>query len=227
VKIRFLSALQINLSPFCFIDTQKKEMSEGYQTGMYASRLAVSNDGKTLYVGRRVLDKGFLSIIDIKEKTSIREVPIGYGPFNVAVNRANTMIYVACWSTSLETGGVYAVNLQTYKATYVSTGEVPWGMAFSPDEQYLYVTDFRTNTLTKIDTLNNGIMKKESIKRGPREISISNDGKWAYMTADDLKFVHVIDTVTLREVRTIDIGQGTAEGVYTRKDTTDIWVPVR
>jgi YVTN family beta-propeller protein len=221
---QFVYANSGNASHIYIIDTQKKEMSEAYQTGKRASRLVVSNDGERLFVGKETSNGGALSIIDIKKNTSTAEIPIGSGPFNLVINRTNTMIYVACWSTSNETRGVYAVNLRTHKVIYIRTGRSPWGMAFSPDEQYLYVTNFEDSTLTKIDTLNNGIMKKESTQESPREFSISNDGKWAYMTAGVLKCVFVIDTSTLQEVRTIDIEQGEVEGVYTRKDTTDIWV---
>ena len=68
-----------------------------------------------------------------------------------------------------------------------------WGIAISPDGSKVYAAN-GGNIIDVMDTSNNTIIKTININGSPRDIAISPDGKYAYVTNNTGNKVAVIDT---------------------------------
>src|SRR6476659_7004706 len=81
------------------------------------------------------------------------------------------------------------------------------GLTPSPAEAYkVYVSNEKGNSITVIDSETQAVTATVPVGRRPRGITISKDGKLLYLCASDEDGVEVIDTTTMKVVRTLQSG---------------------
>jgi YVTN family beta-propeller protein len=108
----------------------------------------------------------------------------------------------------------------------VSTGEMdfklqvgkrPTHMGFTPDEEYVLVTNSGDNTVSVIDWGLRMVEHTIPVGKNPQGISISPDSRFAYVANMGENTVSVIDLKQMKEVRKINVG----EAPVTTKVTKD------
>ena len=113
------------------------------------------------------------------------------------------------WVCMAEDGQIRIINSSTYQVVSVvnvTVGTFPWGIDFSPDGRYAYVTCRDTNNVVVIDTT--VLEETTSIDVGdkPFGISVAPDGEHAYVSNMDDDTVSVISLETNSVVATINVG---------------------
>ena len=147
--------------------------------------LAVSNDGKKLYVIAQDADK--LMVVDTDNNTVLNNIKVGIHPHTVILNKNSEIAYVSNqWSDN-----VSVIDLLTSTIVdTLQTGNGPAGLALSADEKFLYVVNTFGSNLSIID-----LEAKEEIKRlitgnNPTGTELSPDGKDLYVTSRRPSFTH-------------------------------------
>jgi YVTN family beta-propeller protein len=140
--------------------------------------LAVSNDGRNLYV---VAEEGnALLVVDTKKQKVTHKVEVGIRPHSITLSKEGKTAYVSNqWSDN-----VSVVDLTTFKVTdTLKTGGGPAGLALSVDERYLYVANSFSSDLSVIDLSTGAERKRLTAGNNPSGMQINTDGSLLYITS--------------------------------------------
>ncbi len=107
-------------------------------------------------------------------------------------------------------GGGDASRAASLPSPFVLKGEIalgaaPHGLALTPDERELWVTDFSNRTVSVIDM---GTLEKSAeipVERGAVNVVITQDGQRAYVTNELSHSLSVIDVLTRQPLTTIPL----------------------
>ena len=166
------------------------------------------------------------SIVDAESSQVVSSVPVGDGPRYVAVTPDGRKAYVSNqWSNDISivlNGAEDTAYLLGRSAEVIvvdmTRGEVvariPFaggpihvsrGLALTPDESKLFVSDYYSQTVAVIDTFTKGLAARVPVANLPSEIRISQDGKRAYVLQQQgTTMMTVIDVDTYDILRRID-----------------------
>lgn len=107
-----------------------------------------------------------------------------------------TLFSADIWSLNLVTGsgGVWVVDLKTFTSKgVISTGdERTFAADITRDGKYLFVTNFVKNEVVAMDTATNKVVARTSVGLQPVSITLSDDGKLAFVANQNASTVSVI-----------------------------------
>jgi YVTN family beta-propeller protein len=140
--------------------------------------LAVSNDGKRIYVVAQ--DGNSLMVADAETGKVIRKIPVGFHPHSVLLDQAANKAYVSNqWADN-----VSVIDLGSLEVTdTIVTGDGPAGMSLSSDGKLLYVVNSYSNDISFIDLATGEEKKRFVAGNNPTGIDVSPDGKKIYVTS--------------------------------------------
>jgi 6-phosphogluconolactonase len=183
--------------------TLQPQSSPTAATGAFPQGIAVSPDGRSLYVASQgsVSEAGKLSQYSIGDDGALTPmasatVTTGAHPYGVAVSPDGKSVYVTAPPISGSPGGEiwqYDVGVGgalTAKATshFATGGTNPTWIAVSPDSASVYVTNTSSSTISQYDASpTDGTLTAKSTPTvattgGPGGIAVSPDGKSVYVT---------------------------------------------
>ncbi len=114
---------------------------------MYCGGLALSPDGKRLYVAEIL--NGTVTVIDTEAAKPIKDIPVGNNPYTVIFSHDGTKAYVTCWGAAM----VAVIDTATEKPVgEIPTGDHPCAMTLSPDGAHLFVCNANSDTVSVIAT---------------------------------------------------------------------------
>ena len=200
--------------------------------------ITLSPDGKTMFTANQ--SGHSVTIIDTKSQKILGEVPVGDQPEAAVVSLDGKTLYVC----NAESDSVSVIDIAAQKVTSeIKVGDWPCSVKLSKDGKIAYVccSGNMWNAIDMIDTTTN--KKVGSIPTtdyGPRDISISPDGKSAVVILDTAgkanRSVDLIDLTTNTVVENRIIGESanlrgvthTPCGCYAivTYETPKIWLPV-
>ena len=129
----------------------------------FASGLAISRDGRTLYVTR--LFAMTLSSIDVASGVVTKTVALQAEPYTALVSADGRFVFVSLWGGSVVE--VYAADSLTL-VTEMFTAEHPNAMALSPDGKRLFVACGNSASVWVFDTFSNLAIEQISTSRSSR-----------------------------------------------------------
>ena len=166
--------------------------------------MAISPDGKTLYVG--VDTSGDLTVIDTQTNQVTGTIPLGVSESTtIAISPDGKKAYV----TSYGSEALVTVDLQAKQVvgTPLETDGHPWGIAFSPDGSIALLANEEKDSLSVIDTTTNQVVGNPiAVGESPINIVFSADGKTAYTTNQNSDSVSVVDVGARQAVASIKVG---------------------
>jgi YVTN family beta-propeller protein len=180
---------------------------------------------------------GAVAVIDTTTNQVITTVPVGPGPNGMAVTSDGKRGYVANYGTfpapfsqatslSNTVSVLQLVPLEHHNDAHdaprphvvatVTVGWGPLGVAVTPDNEEVYVTNFgqdstlvagavEGNTVSVIRTSSNKVVATIPVGNLPAGVAIRPDGKRVYVTSRRMNKVWVIDTATHTVVDTIPV----------------------
>jgi len=129
-----------------FINSLKYTLEGTVSVGVYPFGLAVTPDGKKLYVANR--SSGNVSVIDIADKKVIATIEVEDGPVRVAITPDGSKAYVA----NRESNSVSVVDIKTDTVvTTLPAGEKPLAIAISGDGKRAFTGNQGSCNVTVID----------------------------------------------------------------------------
>ena len=200
--------------------------------------ILVSPDGSTLFTANQ--SGHSVSIIDAKSQKVLGEVPVGDQPEALAITQDGKTLYVC----NAESDSVSVIDVAKKSVTKeIKVGDWPCNIKLSKDGKTAYVC-CSGNLWDKIDIIDTSSNEKTgSIKLshyGPRDITISPDGKTAMVINDtagsvnrtvdvlDLTTNKVIETKVIKESCNLRAIEYTPCGCYAivTYETAKVWLPV-
>jgi DNA-binding beta-propeller fold protein YncE len=162
----------------------------------FAGGLAISRDGKTLFVTR--VFAASLSSIDLASGQVKKTVTLSAEPYTAAVSPDGRFVYVSIWGgTGVE---VYMADSLTL-VTLLATDAHPNAMTVSNDGRRLFVACanhdsvwvFDTVTFAPIEQIAVALYPQEPATSTPNALSLSPDGSTLVVANADLNAVAVVD----------------------------------
>lgn len=131
---------------------------------------------------------------------------------------------VAYVSSSMKNNDVAAISMSNYTVlATIPVGTAPIGLAVSPDNGSLYVTNSGDNTLTVINISTNRPVATINVGNTPYSVAVSPDGRTVYVSNSKNDTVSVIDAATDMVTATIKVGSA-PWGIKTNPRTGDVYV---
>ncbi len=115
----------------------------------------------------------------------VSHLPVGTRPGTVAINPKGTRIYVASRGVvdGPDPDDVYVINSEDNSVETVQVGDKPNSIVVAPDGKKVYVGNTGTNTLSVIDTTDNGVTTAlEGQVTSVGEVAVHPDGSRVYVT---------------------------------------------
>jgi YVTN family beta-propeller protein len=157
------------------IDTAKNEVIATITVGENPHGIAVTPDGKKLYVTNS--DDNTVSEIDATTNTVIDTVGVGKYPFGVVVTPDGKKIYVA----SNVGGTVSVINIATDTVESTLNVGSGLGVAIASDGAKVYIANEQSGTISIIDTATDTVSAKVKVEGGPYNVAVTPDGTKAYV----------------------------------------------
>jgi YVTN family beta-propeller protein len=135
-------------------------------------------------------------------------------PHMLAVRADEGAIYVAnAGSASVSVIHPPAKPGAAPRTSSVAVGGVPMGLALSPDEARLYVTNRQGNALVVVDTLRESVVEAVPLAGAPARVAPLPGGRQLAVTLIEAGDVALVDARTFAVVRRVHVG-GRAEGLF-------------
>jgi YVTN family beta-propeller protein len=187
-------------------------------TGSQPYGVAVSTDGKTVYV----VNTGGLYLGAIDTTSGVqRRNPANQTistPKEVVVDPSGTTAYVASIVTANNTGFVIPVRTSDLaNFTPIQVGRNPWAIAITPNGTGIYVGNRDDDSVSIIDGGSRTVVKTLSVGDDPFALAASPEGDNVYVANTRADTVTVISTGSLSVERTINVGDG-PQGIAVTKN---------
>ncbi len=159
------------------VDLEKQKMLKHISTGSDCSGLALTQDGKFLYVCTEA-DRNNLLVVSTEEKIVVTRIKVGSIPVAVTMHPSGQYAYVANQASD----DITVIHVPTHHPVLaVPIGKGPVDLAVTPSGKYLYVTCQMDNALVIMDTNTNEVVRRLPLEITPWGIAFSRDGKRAYV----------------------------------------------
>jgi len=198
-------------------------MSNPIQVGNGPMGVAVTTNGDSVYVSNSGGDgygSGTVSVIRAEDNSVSTIAGVGFAPFGVSVTPDDQYAYVSDFGDNkvyvirTSDNTVFDADPSTAETDPITVEWCPFGVSVTPDGQYVYVSNFVSNSVSVIRTVDNKviktIMKTDGIGNGPFGVSVTPDSKYAYVSNLGDNTVSVIRTEDNTVVNIITVGIGPA-----------------
>lgn len=158
--------------------------------------MATSTDGQFLYVASQLGE--YLFKIDLATFEIVASVAVGpdvppngngsglYKPYQIILSPDNSKLFVSC--TAEDAVRVFNTsNMTPYTTPRIQVGDNPLLMKFSRDNQYIFVCNRNSNTVSVINGSSLSIAKTiDSVGIQPHGVDFTNDGQYAIIACETL-----------------------------------------
>ncbi|QLH47492.1 MAG: T9SS type A sorting domain-containing protein [Bacteroidota bacterium] len=150
-----------------------------------------------------------VSVLNTSSNTVVATIPVGYGPFDVAVHPNGSKVYVSNDGDSI----INIIDAVSNTAIgSINIGSSSLCLTISPDGTKLYVAKYTDNEIDVINTSNNSIIASIPVGAVPYGISLTPDGTRLLVTNSGDNTVSIINTITNTVINTIPVGN-TPQGI--------------
>lgn len=202
-------------------DVQKNELLMTIQVGSTPQGVAISPDNRWGIAVSQ--DENSITIIDIKNLEKVKTLTIGKEPHNVVFSKDSQTAYV----TLQGEGKIAVVNMKTREKVeeYILEGmNTPHNLDITADEQTLWIRDFIGN-VASFDLKTKELSALIPVSTGHSGIDIISSERYIFAGGIVGKTVDVIDPVTYKVIKKIDVGQG-SHGIRSNKAGDLVYVSV-
>jgi YVTN family beta-propeller protein len=164
----------------------------------YPAGLALSPDGRTMYVAENLGDS--LAVIDITKHSVIQRLPAGRYPYDVVVDTAGT-VYVSTWGGNTVSVFRQESNGWLGEGSRMTVARHPSSLALSADGTRLFVASGSTDHVAVVDTKTQRVIARllDPPPAGPNEgatpnaLALSADGTRLFVAEADANAVGVFN----------------------------------
>jgi len=169
-----------------------------------------------------------VSVINMSTNRVVATVPVGNGPFGVAVTPDGRFVYIAYvkepYVSVLDTSTFKEVaQVRVLFAQGIQGAGAQGALAVSPNGAFVYDPIFSSNVVQVISTSTNRVVANVTVGTQPNNVTFSPDGKYAWVPDYGDGYVYVINTATNLLAAKISVG-GYANGCIFSPDGKTAYV---
>ncbi|MCE9583406.1 MAG: hypothetical protein K8T20_13050 [Planctomycetes bacterium] len=166
------------------------------------NHVCLSADGLKAYVVNSTSNS--VSILDIRDRKVVGEIPVGERPVHAAVSREGRFLYVSCtWA-----GDVEVIDLAEGRVVRkILAGDEPYGVTVSRDGRRLFVANAVSDTVSVIESESGKTLSEIPVGHFPRDIAETADGSRLLVSNGLSRGMSVLDPATGKEVERRDLGR--------------------
>jgi YVTN family beta-propeller protein len=176
-NIKLAIAVAVALVSIMIAGAAKAKSDSGEAKYLSPREMVLSNDGRWLYVLCEASDE--VRVVDTRSSGVVKTVAVGHVPRGIALSADGTRLYVAnSWddtASEIDTNSLKVVRTLT-------TGFEPNGVVADQQVKALYVANRLSNDVSVIDLESGQEIKRLAAGRGASYLTLSPDGKLAYVT---------------------------------------------
>jgi YVTN family beta-propeller protein len=163
--------------------------------GSSNSLLDVTPNGKHLIAANT--DNGSVSIVDLKEKKLLKEIPVGDHPEGVSWVGEGPLAIVTVYRDDL----IAFVDTQTRKVEKIKCSAEPYGVVVTKDGKKAYVSHDYPGLVSEIDIPAKKVVRTFSAGEWTRGIALNSDETKLYVTNN---FTTTLSEIDLKQGRVVD-----------------------
>lgn len=190
------------------IDTDLGTVAKKWQTGVDGGWMLVATPGgEKLYVAH--LEGGGISAID-RASGKVAFIRTRPGEMGMAVSPDGAEL----WAANVETGRVVVIDTRSDRvvARFASGGKAPMRVKFTPDGGRVLIPHGESRTLVLFDRARRAPVRTIRLPAAPKILTVSGDGRRAYMTSPGRALAMVVDLEAARVTGTFLTGK-TPDGI--------------
>ncbi|MBI5042346.1 MAG: beta-propeller fold lactonase family protein, partial [Nitrospirae bacterium] len=184
--------------------------------------ISIEKEGRELIILSHASNKGIWVIDPLTYKT-IKQMPLPHkgdepaGYFHLAYNPVYNKLYAV--SRTLQELYVFDSKEWRHIKT-IKTGDMPSGIAVSPDGRYVYVTNMASKNISVVNSADDKIERTIPFNGLPNAITLSPDGKYLYVTDEENFKLFIIESSANKTIKELLIGiaprgiTATSDGKY-------------
>jgi YVTN family beta-propeller protein len=190
------------------VDLNHNEVVKKIKVGRYPHGLRISPDGKWAYIAD--VEEGAVSVIDTATLSEVARIPVGKAPVQVAFTPDGLRVYVSL----RDENSVAVIDTETRSViARVPVGRNPIQVHATPDGAFVYVANQGTeaepnDTVSVIDVAGGSVVDTIRAGAGAHGISISRNGRYAFVSNIVDGTVSVIETESRSVIDTRAVGKG-------------------
>jgi YVTN family beta-propeller protein len=146
-----------------------------------------------------------VSVIDTRTNEVTATLPVGAGPWGVAVNSDGRKVYTANWYYTVSVIDTASNAVTSIPNIWNGVGGNTIGIAVSRDGRRVYATNFYQQNVSVIDTATNTVIAAIPVSGTPYLVAVTPDGRKLYVTDYCDSTVSVISTVSNAVIATISV----------------------
>jgi YVTN family beta-propeller protein len=172
------------------VDTDSFKVQETVKVGPDPTRLAITPDGRYLWVGNDApaTDESGVTVVDVETLKAVATLTTGAGHHEIAFSPDSRHAFVS----NRNAGTVAVVDVaEKRKVKDVATGPMPIALAYSPLAKALYVADGKEGAVSVIDGKTHEVTARIEAKPGLGPMRFTPDGRFGLVVnpAEDKVFV--------------------------------------
>jgi YVTN family beta-propeller protein len=146
-----------------------------------------------------------VSVIDTRTNEVTATVPVGVGPWGVAVSSDGRQVYTANWYYTVSVIDTASNAVTSIPNIWNGVGGNTIGIAVSRDGRRVYASNFYQQNVSVIDTATNTVIANIPVSGLPYLVAVTPDGSKLYVTDYCDSTVSVISTVNNAVIATISV----------------------
>ena len=160
------------------VDSVGESFNSAVAVGDVPAHVALTPDGGTAFSANQYGNS--VSVVDVATNTSIDEIPLSDGGFNLLVSRDGLLLYV-----TTAAGILHIINTQTRAVTdTVHLGQAANGLARAPQGDRVYVSSIFADSIYLIDPDVHGVMRGYTVGGQPQRIAVHSQGDELYLATE-------------------------------------------
>lgn len=205
-----------------FYDTATNELINQAEVGKHPAHVDFTYNGKYAVVTNN--KDNTVSIIDMSTYKVTNTVETGEGPHGLRITRDSTLAFVA----NMGEDSLSIISLVNFSHLNKKTiGKTPVTTAVASDDQTILATLKGEDALAIYD-ISNGAIDKITVGKGPAQVFIQPDGKYAFVANEGTEespsnTVSKVNLESKTVEATIDVGNG-AHGVVISADNKYVYI---
>ncbi len=172
--------------------------SNGNVKASTADTICRATPAGRVYVADQLSDR--VSVIDVASDTAYATIPTGQQPHHVAVNPANTELWVTLYGETYIQVFALADHREIARVDVADRSD---DLSFTPDGKLLFTSLGTGSRVAVVDAATHKLLKTITVGNTPHGIRVRPDGKEVYVTNTLSNDVSVIDVASLAVITTV------------------------
>lgn len=205
-----------------FYDTETNDLIKEVEVGNHPAHIVFTPDGKLALVTNN--EGNNLYVIDMEKYEVTNQVDTGKGPHGFRISSDGKYVYIA----NMGENTVSVIDLSNFtEKNRIEVGNTPVTTGATSDSNIMIATINGEDSLAIVN-LKNGNIDKVEVGKGPAQVYIQHDDKYAFVANQGTEespsnTVSKVNLETKTVEATIDVGND-AHGVVTSDDDKFVYI---